>query len=143
MRFMIIVKATPDSEAGAMPEESLIAAMAQYHEELQKAGVLLDASGLQPSSKGWRIEYSGGKRTVVDGPFAETKELIAGYTLIQVKSREEALEWTRRFPNPAIGGKDGGYSRDSDLPTAYSSDSIINAHVQCAVCFSWHLGGWS
>jgi hypothetical protein len=107
MRFMIIVKATPDSEAGAMPEESLIAAMAQYHEELQKAGVLLDASGLQPSSKGWRIEYSGGKRTVVDGPFAETKELIAGYTLIQVKSREEALEWTRRFPNPAIGGKYG------------------------------------
>jgi len=102
MRFMILVKATKDSEAGVMPPESLFAAMADYHEELQKAGVLLDASGLQPSSKGWRIKYSGGKRTVIDGPFTETKELIAGYTLIQVKSREEALEWARRFPNPAM-----------------------------------------
>ena len=106
MRFMIIVKATKDSETGAMPEEELIAAMATYHEELVKAGVLLDASGLQPSSKGWRIQYAGGKRTVIDGPFAETKELIAGYTLIQVKSREEALEWTKRFPNPAVDGKE-------------------------------------
>jgi len=100
MRFMIIVKASKDSEAGVMPEEKLFAAMASYHEELAKAGVLLEASGLQPTSKGWRIKYSGGKRAVMDGPFAETKELIAGYTLIQVKSREEALEWTRRFPNP-------------------------------------------
>lgn len=107
MRFMIIVKATPESEAGVMPEEKLLAAMAAYHEELAKAGVLLDGSGLQPSSKGWRIKYSAGKRSVVDGPFTESKELIAGYTLIQVKSREEAMEWTRRFPNPAIGGKDG------------------------------------
>ncbi len=107
MRFMIIVKATKDSEAGVMPEEKLIAEMAKYHEELQKAGMLLDASGLQASSKGWRIKYSKGKSTVVDGPFAETKELIAGYTLIQAKSRQEALEWTKRFPNPAIGGKDG------------------------------------
>ena len=107
MRFMIIVKATKDSEAGVMPEEKLLADMASYHEELQKAGVLLDGSGLQPSKKGWRIKYSGGKRSVIDGPFTETKELIAGYTLIQVKSREEAMEWTRRFPNPAIGGKDG------------------------------------
>jgi hypothetical protein len=106
MRFMIVVKATRDSEAGVMPEEKLIAEMATFHEELAKAGVLVDASGLQPSSKGWRIKYSGGKRTVTDGPFAETKELIAGYTIIQVKSREEALEWTKRFPNPAIGGKD-------------------------------------
>jgi len=100
MRFMIIVKANKDTEAGVMPEEKLIAAMASYHEELVKAGVLLDASGLQPSSKGWRIQYSGGKRTVTDGPFTEAKELIAGYTLIQVKSREEALEWTKRFPAP-------------------------------------------
>ncbi len=107
MRFMIIVKATRDSEAGVMPEEKLMAQMATFHEELAKAGVLLDASGLQPSSKGWRIKYSGGKRSVTDGPFTETKELIAGYTLIQVKSREEAMEWTRRFPNPAIGNKDG------------------------------------
>jgi hypothetical protein len=80
--------------------------MATYHEELAKAGALLDASGLHPTSKGWRVKYSGGKRSVVDGPFAETKELIAGYTLIQARSREEALEWTRRFPNPAGEGKD-------------------------------------
>ncbi len=106
MRFMIIVKATKDSEAGAMPEEKLFAEMASYHEELAKAGALLDGSGLQPSAKGWRIKYSGAKRTVVDGPFAETKELIAGYTLIQAKSREEALEWTKRFPNPAGAGKE-------------------------------------
>jgi hypothetical protein len=102
MRFMIIVKATPESEAGVMGEQRLFDEMAAYHEELQKAGVLLDASGLHPSAKGWRITWSGGKKTVVDGPFAETKELIAGYTLIQVKSREEALEWTRRFPNPGM-----------------------------------------
>ncbi len=107
MRFMIIVKATKDSEAGVMPEEKLIAAMATYHEELAKAGVLLDASGLKPTSKGWRIKYSGDKRTFVDGPFAETKELIAGYTIIQVKSREEAIELTKRFPNPAVDGKAG------------------------------------
>lgn len=107
MRFMIIVKATKDSEAGAMPEEKLFAEMATYHEELAKAGALLDGSGLQPSAKGWRVKYSGAKRTVVDGPFAETKELIAGYTLIQAKSREEALEWTKRFPNPAGEGKQG------------------------------------
>jgi hypothetical protein len=107
MRFMIIVKATKDSEAGVRPSEQLFAAVADYHEQLVKAGVLLDAGGLQPSSKGWRIKYSGGKRTVTDGPFAEAKELIAGYILIQVKSREEVLEWTRRFPNPSIDGKEG------------------------------------
>ncbi len=106
MRFMIIVKATKDSEAGVMPEEKLLAEMAAYHEELAKAGALLDGSGLQASSKGWRIQYSGEKRTLVYGPFTETKELIAGYTLIQVKSREEALEWTQRFPNPAGDGKE-------------------------------------
>src|SRR3569833_2052270 len=101
MRFMIIVKATRDSEAGVMPEEALIAQMGQYHEELAKAGMLLDASGLKACSHGWRIEYSGDKRTFVDGPFTETKELIAGYTLIQAKSREEAIEWAQRFPNPS------------------------------------------
>lgn len=100
MRYMIIVKASPESEAGVMPTEERMMEMAAYHEELAKAGVLLDASGLQASAKGWRVEYSKGKRRVVDGPFTETKELIAGYTLIQVKSPEEALEWTRRFPNP-------------------------------------------
>jgi hypothetical protein len=102
MRFMIIVKATRDSEAGKQAPESLFAEMAAYHEALVKAGVLLDGAGLQPSSKGWRIRYSGDKRTIIDGPFAETKELIAGYTLIQTKTREEALEWARRFPNPTI-----------------------------------------
>jgi hypothetical protein len=104
---MIIVKASKDSEAGVMPPEKLIAEMAAYHEELQKAGALLDASGLQRSSKGWRVKYSGGKRSVIDGPFAESKELVAGYTLIQVKSREEAMEWARRFPNPQGEGKEG------------------------------------
>jgi hypothetical protein len=107
MRFMIIVKATKDSEAGVMPHEQILTEMAKYHEELQKAGVLLDASGLRASSKGWRVKYAGTQRTVVDGPFAEAKELIAGYTLIQVKSREQAMEWARRFPNPALDGKEG------------------------------------
>jgi len=109
---MIIVKATKESEAAETPEagiadpEKIMGEMAAYHEELAKAGALLDASGLQPSSKGWRIRYSGTKRTVIDGPFAETKELIAGYTLIQVKSREDALEWARRYPNPGGEGTD-------------------------------------
>lgn len=100
MRFMILVKASPQTEAGVMPEEELMAAMAEYHNQLARAGVLLDASGLQPSSTGWRIRYSAGRRTVLDGPFTESKELVAGYTIIQVRSREEALEWTRRFPAP-------------------------------------------
>jgi hypothetical protein len=100
MRFMILVKASAASEAGAMPPQDIFTAMADYHEQLAKAGVLLDANGLQPSSKGFRIRYSGGDRTGIDGPFTETKELLAGYTIIQVKTREEALEWARRFPNP-------------------------------------------
>ena len=107
MRFMIIVKATRDSEAGMMPEDALIAEMGRYHEELAKAGMLIDGSGLQPSSKGWRIRYSGDRRSFVDGPFAETKELVAGYTLIRAKSREEAIAWTKRFPNPAHRNGDG------------------------------------
>jgi len=104
MRYMIIVKATKDSEAGVMPGEELLARMGAYHEELAKAGVLLDGSGLKPSRDGWRIHYEGEKRAVIDGPFTETKELVAGYTLIQVRSREEAQEWARRFPNPAVDG---------------------------------------
>jgi hypothetical protein len=103
---MIIVKATKDSEAGAMPEQDRFEEMAAYHEELFKAGALIDGSGLHPTTKGWRIKYSGEKRTVVDGPFTETKELIAGYTLIKCGSKEEALEWTRRFPNPAGKGRE-------------------------------------
>jgi hypothetical protein len=100
MRFMIMVRANAVSESGAMPEESLMAAMATYHEQLAKAGALLDANGLKPSAEGWRVRYRGGRPTLVDGPFAETKELIAGYTLIQTRSREEAMEWARRFPAP-------------------------------------------
>jgi len=102
MRFMVIVKATKDSEAGVMPDDKLLAEMATFHEELQKAGVLRDASGLKPTRHGWRIRYAGDKRSVIDGPFAETKELVAGYTMIEVSSREEALEWTKRFPNPSL-----------------------------------------
>jgi hypothetical protein len=107
MKFMIIVKATTDSEAGRFPPDSdrMFAEMADYHEQLAKAGVLLDGSGLQPSSKGWRVRYEGDRRTVMDGPFTESKELIAGYTLIQVRNRAEALEWSRRFPNPVGQGK--------------------------------------
>lgn len=104
MKFMMIVKASKDSEAGVMPSEELLAAMGKYNEELMKAGVLLDLSGLQPSSKGVRIKFSeDNKRSVVDGPFAETKELIAGYWIIQVKSREEAIEWAKRAPCPHPG----------------------------------------
>lgn len=100
MRFMVIVKATKDSEAGKMPSEELLAAMAKYNEELVKAGVMADGAGLQPSSKGARVRFSGDKRTVIDGPFAEAKELIAGYWIFNVKSKEEAIEWVKRCPNP-------------------------------------------
>ena len=98
MRFMILVKADKDSEAGVMPDEKLLTEMGKYNEELVKAGVMLAGEGLHPSSKGVRIRYSGSKPTVVDGPFSETKELVAGFWLIQVKSREEAIEWLKRAP---------------------------------------------
>jgi len=103
---MIIVKATPATETGVFPPNmaELMAVMGTFHEELARAGVLLDASGLAPSSEGWRIRYEGAQRRVVDGPFTESKELIAGYTVIEVRSRDEALEWTRRFPNPVGEG---------------------------------------
>jgi hypothetical protein len=103
MRFMVIVKATKDSEAGVLPTEKLLAEMGKYNEELVKAGVLLAGEGLQPSSKGARVRFSGNKRTVVDGPFAETKELIAGFWLWRVKSLEEAIDWVKRCPNPFEG----------------------------------------
>jgi hypothetical protein len=103
MRVMVIVKATKNSEAGVMPSEKLFAEMGKYNEELVKAGIMLAGEGLQPSSKGKRIQFSGSKRTVIDGPFAETKELIAGYWLWQVKSIEEAVEWARRCPSPMPG----------------------------------------
>jgi len=100
MRFMIIVKATKDSEAGVMPDEKLLAAMGKFNEELAKAGVMLAGDGLHPSSRGARVRFSGPKRSVTDGPFAETKELIAGFWIWQVKSKEEAIEWVKRCPNP-------------------------------------------
>jgi hypothetical protein len=107
MRFMMIVRANKDTEAGVMPEEQLIAAMTKYNEEMAKAGVLLDLAGLQPSSKGARVKFSGKKPTVIDGPFAETKELIAGYWLIKVNSKEEAIEWAKRCPSPHGGAAEG------------------------------------
>ena len=100
MRFMILVKADKNTEAGVLPSEQLLAEMGKYNEELVKAGVLLAGEGLQPSSKGARVKFSGAKRTVVDGPFAEVKELIAGFWLIEVKSKKEAIEWVKRVPNP-------------------------------------------
>jgi hypothetical protein len=100
---MVIVKATKDSEAGVLPSEELLTAMGKYNEELAKAGILLAGEGLQPSSKGARVRFSGAKRTVIDGPFAETKELIAGFWLWKVKSKEEAIEWVKRCPNPMPG----------------------------------------
>jgi hypothetical protein len=106
MRVMVMVKATPESEAGQMPATELIEAMGRYNEELVKAGIMLDGDGLKPSSKGVRVKFSGKNRTVVDGPFAETKELIAGYWIWQVQSMEEAIEWVRRCPNPMASDSD-------------------------------------
>jgi hypothetical protein len=103
MRFMVMVKATEQSEAGVLPDEKLLAAMGAYNEELVKAGVLLAGEGLRPSSDGARVRFADGKRTVVDGPFSETKELIAGFWLIQAKSKEEAIEWVKRAPDPFPG----------------------------------------
>ena len=103
MRFMVMVKADKNSEAGVMPSEQLLAEMGKYNEELVRAGVLLAGEGLQPSSKGARVRFSGSKRTVIDGPFPETKDLVAGFWLLQVKSKEEAIEWVKRCPNPMPG----------------------------------------
>ncbi|HVS05343.1 MAG TPA: YciI family protein [Candidatus Dormibacteraeota bacterium] len=100
MRFMILIKASTESEAGVLPDEQLLTEMGQFNEELVKAGVMLAGEGLQPSSKGARVKFAGAKRTVIDGPFAETKELIAGFWLWQVKSMDEAIEWVKRIPNP-------------------------------------------
>jgi len=105
MRFMVIVKANKESEAGVMPSQKLLADMGKFNEELVKAGVLLAAEGLQPSSKGARVKFNGTKRTVVDGPFAETKDLVAGFWLFQVKSLDEAIEWVKRAPNPFPEGE--------------------------------------
>ena len=106
MRFMVMVKATKDSEAGVLPTKELLTAMGKYNEELVKAGIMLAGDGLQPSSKGARVRFSGKKRTVMDGPFAETKELVAGFWIWQVKSKQEAIEWVKRCPNPMPGDSD-------------------------------------
>jgi len=106
MRVMVIIKATKDSEAGTMPESDLLLEMGKYNEELVKAGIMLDGAGLKPSSAGARVHFAGTKRTVIDGPFSETKELIAGYWLWQVKSLEEAIEWVKRCPSPMLGESD-------------------------------------
>jgi hypothetical protein len=118
MRFMILVKATKDSEAGVLPSAELLTEMGKYNEELVKAGVLLAGEGLHPSSKGARVKFSGSKRTVIDGPFAETKELVAGFWLIQVKSKEEAIEWVKRVPNPT--GEEG----EIEIRQVYSEEDF-------------------
>ena len=131
MRFMMIVKASKDSEAGKMPSEELIAAMGKYNEELAKAGILLDAAGLQASSKGARVKFSpDGKKTMVDGPFAESKELIAGYWIIQVKSREEAFEWAKRAPSPHPGEACEIELRQFFEMEDFSPSEGLNKHIE-------------
>jgi hypothetical protein len=121
MRFMVIVKATKNSEAGDLPTTELMEAMGKYNEELIKAGVMLAGEGLKPSSKGARVRFSGDKRTVIDGPFAETKELIAGFWLWEVKSKEEAIEWVKRCPNP-MPGEDS----DIEIRQVYETEDFAN-----------------
>ena len=123
MRFLILVKASKDSEAGVLPNEKLLTEMGQFNEELVKAGVMLAGEGLQPSSKGARVKFSGAKRTVIDGPFAETKELIAGYWLWQVKSREEAIEWVKRIPNPT------GEESEVEIRQVFEADDLGEAYT--------------
>ena len=124
MRFLILVKASKDSEAGVLPDEKLFTEMGQFNEELVKAGVLLVAEGLQPSSKGARVKFSGVKRTVIDGPFAEAKELIAGFWLWEVKSREEAIEWAKRIPNPT--GQEG----EVEIRQVYEAGDLGEAYTR-------------
>jgi hypothetical protein len=124
MRFLVMVKANKDTEAGVLPDEKMFTEMGQFNEELVKAGVLLAADGLQPSSKGARVKFSGVKRTVIDGPFAETKELIAGFWLWEVKSREEAIEWAKRIPNPT--GEDG----EVEIRQIFETDDLGPAYTE-------------
>ena len=134
MRFMLIVKATKDSEAGVMPGNELIEAMGKFNEEMVNAGVMLAGEGLQASSKGARVYFSGGKPTVVDGPFAETKELIAGYWLIQVKSREEAIDWATRAPAPFGNDQDSEIEvrqvfESSDFPAEAEHEQMLRDKI--------------
>jgi hypothetical protein len=121
MRFMIIVKATAATEAGILPSEDVLAAMMAYNEQLTRAGALLAASGLRPSADGWRIRYANGERCVIDGPFTDTRDLIAGYTLIQVRSREEAMEWARRFPAP----HGEGVETEIEIRPLYEHEDVV------------------
>ena len=127
MRFMVMVKATKESEAGVMPSEELLTEMGKFNEELVKAGVMLAGEGLHPSSKGARVKFSGDKRTVIDGPFAETKELIAGFWLWQVKSMDEAIEWVEALPQP-----DAGRRRDRDPPGVRGRGLRRRVHARAA-----------
>jgi len=132
MRFMILVRATPETETEASTlfgDTAMMAAMTEYHDALARAGVLLDAAGLKPSALGWRIRYAGDRRTVIDGPFAETKELLAGYTLIQVRSRDEAMEWARRFPNPMGAGA----SAEIEVRPLYEAEDLPDALTRPSV----------
>jgi hypothetical protein len=133
MRFMVIVKANQDSEAGVMPSTEMLSAMGKYNEELVKAGVMLAGEGLHPSSKGARVRFSGNSRTVVDGPFAETKELIAGFWLWDVKSKEEAIEWVKRCPNPMPGDSEIEIRQvfeTSDFPNLSPEDAALEEQLR-------------
>ncbi len=130
MRFMIIVKATRDSESGKMPDEKLLKDMMKFNEELVKAGVMLSGDGLHPSAKGARVKFSGKNRTVVDGPFAETKELIAGYWMWQVKSREEAIEWVKRCPNPFAVDSEIEIRQVFESPELTDNAEILNKEAE-------------
>jgi hypothetical protein len=130
MRFMIIVKATKDSEAGVMPDEKLLKDMMKYNEELVKAGVMQAGEGLHPSSKGARVKFSGKNRTVIDGPFAETKELVAGFWMWNVKSREEAIEWVKRCPNPMPGDSEIEIRQVFESPELTDNAEILNKEAE-------------
>jgi hypothetical protein len=130
MRFMIIVKATQDSESGKMPDEKLLKDMMKFNEELVKAGVMLSGDGLHPSAKGARVKFSGKNRTVVDGPFAETKELIAGYWMWQVKSLEEAIEWVKRCPNPFAVDSEIEIRQVFESPELTDNPEILNKEAE-------------
>ncbi len=133
MRFMIIVRATKESEAGVMPKEKLLSDMMKFNEELVKAGVMLAGEGLHPSSKGARVKFSGSKRTVVDGPFAETKELIAGYWMWQVGSREEAIEWVKRCPNPFETDSEIEIRQVFEAPELTQNEEIVRKEAELRV----------
>jgi hypothetical protein len=128
MRFMVLVKASKDSEAGVMPDEKMLAEMGKFNEELVKAGVMLEGAGLHPSSKGARVRFSGSKRTVIDGPFAETKELVAGYWILQTKTKEECIEWIRRCPNPHDEESEIEIRQLFELSDFEMSDATRNLH---------------